>query len=504
MHKHSIISIIALTALPAISFAAAGEGSGTETDPLQGGSGNTRPTITSSVPADLYINSTAGNGYKLGESITINSLTQLDSSTNGILLVNGGGSQWNSYVLTIDANSTSEKTAVDVNNWSQVYNKVSVTNSLSSDALITLDMGSAFKVYTNSTTTTQGQGFDLSNINAKITATDVMIGCSTLNKAAEFNVNSGATVELAANADTGTITLGLENGSTGKGNINVNAGSLTLTGNKFQQNDGTSITVKNSGNLTFSTATTNLGNATVAGNLTLGGTTFTQNAYTTLSVTGNLIVSATTANLGDTTVTNGDMTISGGTTAILNGTLNLSGANTIRSINVLDGGTLKLGNAAVTSTGNNRLILKGNATLVVDGSEDKADAVQISNLVITGNKKNIMNINADTYIEKMTISGGKLDVNLDDSSLLEIEFLDRYNAASMSIYNFKEGQNTVKIYGLSDDFTLDLISVYINGTKFDGPLFLINDTLTTVPEPAEWAVILGSIALGLAIYRRRK
>ncbi len=29
-------------------------------------------------------------------------------------------------------------------------------------------------------------------------------------------------------------------------------------------------------------------------------------------------------------------------------------------------------------------------------------------------------------------------------------------------------------------------------------------TATTVPEPAEWAAILGSLALGFAIYRRRK
>ncbi|MBQ2721692.1 MAG: PEP-CTERM sorting domain-containing protein [Opitutales bacterium] len=28
--------------------------------------------------------------------------------------------------------------------------------------------------------------------------------------------------------------------------------------------------------------------------------------------------------------------------------------------------------------------------------------------------------------------------------------------------------------------------------------------MPAVPEPAEWAMILGSLALGLAIYRRRK
>ena len=31
-----------------------------------------------------------------------------------------------------------------------------------------------------------------------------------------------------------------------------------------------------------------------------------------------------------------------------------------------------------------------------------------------------------------------------------------------------------------------------------------NDSAIAVPEPAEWAVIFGTLALGFAIYRRRK
>jgi hypothetical protein len=48
------------------------------------------------------------------------------------------------------------------------------------------------------------------------------------------------------------------------------------------------------------------------------------------------------------------------------------------------------------------------------------------------------------------------------------------------------------------------------GNKLDGLSFskveggYLLTGMTSVPEPAEWAVILGSLALGLALYQRRK
>lgn len=57
----------------------------------------------------------------------------------------------------------------------------------------------------------------------------------------------------------------------------------------------------------------------------------------------------------------------------------------------------------------------------------------------------------------------------------------------------KDGR--LEIYDTSDKQVLaDVIGIDSNGWL----------TMTAVPEPAEWAAIFGAIALGLAVYRRRK
>ena len=100
----------------------------------------------------------------------------------------------------------------------------------------------------------------------------------------------------------------------------------------------------------------------------------------------------------------------------------------------------------------------------------------------------------------------------DDSSTLRLTRTDAgtltFTAGTLSIYGFDnnriyvgEHANTYKI--------LDRIYAYadMNGKEALGALTINNGwlvTMASVPEPAEWAMILGGLALGLAIYRRRK
>ena len=73
----------------------------------------------------------------------------------------------------------------------------------------------------------------------------------------------------------------------------------------------------------------------------------------------------------------------------------------------------------------------------------------------------------------------------------------------LRIYNFREnsiyvGTNSETISELAKarfyDSEKNLLNVRVNESGW----------LTAVPEPAEWAAIFGAIALGLAVYRRRK
>ena len=68
-----------------------------------------------------------------------------------------------------------------------------------------------------------------------------------------------------------------------------------------------------------------------------------------------------------------------------------------------------------------------------------------------------------------------------------------------------QGGESVSLSGLEDNIT-----VTYNGVELDESRWSIDATTgqlvanVAVPEPAEWAMILGALALGVAIYRRRK
>jgi hypothetical protein len=65
---------------------------------------------------------------------------------------------------------------------------------------------------------------------------------------------------------------------------------------------------------------------------------------------------------------------------------------------------------------------------------------------------------------------------------------------------------------LASNRTIDCFQIGNMIEGYEGNLFLRDNALwvqfttvlPSVPEPAEWAMIFGSLALGLAVYRRRK
>ena len=81
---------------------------------------------------------------------------------------------------------------------------------------------------------------------------------------------------------------------------------------------------------------------------------------------------------------------------------------------------------------------------------------------------------------------------------------------SLDIVGFEEKSVLFRAIGTDEENAKFLSKVLIDGAKNDALRFGELDSvaggywLTTVPEPAEWAAIFGAIALGLAVYRRRK
>ena len=90
----------------------------------------------------------------------------------------------------------------------------------------------------------------------------------------------------------------------------------------------------------------------------------------------------------------------------------------------------------------------------------------------------------------------------DGMLLIASDFIESYDADSVTkTIITKQGNNTqtLKITELSAD------AKWYKDYELDGKKYLMITAMeVAVPEPAEWAMILGGLALGLAIYRRRK
>ena len=116
-------------------------------------------------------------------------------------------------------------------------------------------------------------------------------------------------------------------------------------------------------------------------------------------------------------------------------------------------------------------------------------------------KGNLLEINLMNDTAKLIFDSEGTTINISSGTALKIKgFADnRVNIGTKAeSYNnllaaLKDGR--LEIYDTSDKQVLaDVIGIDSNGWL----------TMTAVPEPAEWAAIFGAIALGLAVYRRRK
>lgn len=95
-------------------------------------------------------------------------------------------------------------------------------------------------------------------------------------------------------------------------------------------------------------------------------------------------------------------------------------------------------------------------------------------------------------------NGSGYDIQVDDTKLVIVgKMTQQYGNASTPV--------VMDIGTVTYNFNCDK-DITIN-EMFDGSGNLTGYTISTlqaVPEPAEWAIILGAIALGFAVYRRRK
>ena len=171
--------------------------------------------------------------------------------------------------------------------------------------------------------------------------------------------------------------------------------------------------------------------------------------------------------------------------------------------------TLGATDALKTSTGGSTTIFfykNGTLNLCAAGAFSFNFQTQANSIAtlsfIEGTRLNVMgNVNANNYTMNLVdfdetnsiFFSSKID-SIGDECTLTLE--DLGSSYAVSFYNGDTLKKKITLAGA------DLSGFSLSETTVDG----VNGYLLSaaIPEPAEWAMIFGAIALGLAVYRRRK
>ena len=272
----------------------------------------------------------------------------------------------------------------------------------------------------------------------------------------------------------------------------------------------------------------------------LGSATFKTLYGSHLNIEGGTFLTDGAINLKRTTVKNGTFTQSAGGVVIErdvkvvgSSTFTASDSITLRSPDASDAnGNLinaaryaKLTIGYDTNDKNSKLIIKSDAngdskiilgkdSFVYFNTENSVQNENGNHSIIIATEADAFNtnveINSNQKFGGIALSNTSLKLTMADNALLELTNIDNAFSSDggiLNIYNFVE--NSIKV---GDNVSVkEAIEQYvklfdINGVALDSAT-VINGYIafaTSVPEPAEWAMLLGAIALGLAVYRKRK
>ena len=555
----------------------------------QEGTSWARATITANNSADtevnLVVNSTqdkeANTGYMYtANNKTIRSLKATDSTAadgkGGFNLANASGQPNGTTALTIDINSTTTDTAIDVAWWKQNYAKVIVKNSASKTTAINVNLGEYLELFGGASV--QHQQFIFDNITANVNVGTVKLGTNVGGITSTLQVTDTATVNLNSGIEVGgfkapaVVDVAGKLVTTGVVNVYANA-KFNVSG--VYQNNTKDFVVKNGGEVDVSGVFNQ--NASVV--VESGGL---------MNVSGKIVMNARSLSVknGATVNVTGELVAGGGSYLVVSGTMNLLTTNPTKrlelySVNTVNstGGmftqavaddsvaagnrgiqinrsaymngaiwsideALVLRGAVVGTTDHNvttaklymnegsmlslykrdnataRIIMYNMSQMYLNSenciTDQNGDAVAIVVAVdsATGAKDHVADIYLNSNQTFTNINMFQdLNLYLDDSSTLTLTrdsdtiFLSDPNSI-LNIYGFADNRIYV---GESNSVhnVLGNIKAYgdLEGNDFISSGLTIQNgwlVVAAVPEPAEWAMIFGGIALGLAIYRRRK
>ena len=479
--------------------------------------------LSSSNTLNLVLDSSNGRIYYRSGGFTAQTIS-----------VNDGAGDFNvADGLTLDANSDTEITIVNANQFKVASGTTTVKNSKSSTALVKLNFNDTFIVENF------GYGPELyfKDINAQIStkADNDNSTYSIIGGVGVMTIGKTATVEMVGDELrlTGTAAINVD------GSFKYNGGTKTLGfsvfGGKLNVNDTGIYTVAKDKAMTVRSDLKPT--ICIYGN---GRFVMEEGSQIKLNSTNGIVVKYTDANGNALNQTSDDVKIilrsvnsdpnvvtwnanftqenatvnaSGvrlvGTSKILNTSnwkidrrLQIGGENNIAaSLTITDNSIVDITSAIAENKPTVELI--GNATLILK----KANAITQNTtgavaLYSGGEVENALSMSANQKFSELAVDT-TLSIYLLDKALLEIENgITIADGEALKIYNFAE--ESVKV-GFANQDVLNNIEIYDANQNFMGIASLVDGYLSVVavPEPAEWAMIFGGIALALAIRRRK-
>jgi len=408
------------------------------------------------------------------------------------------------------------------------------TVDLSSVGNINVRLGGTFK---SDTTTLGGNATIASSGSTDLGATTITggtltaynggtvdMGASTLSGGA-IAVNSGGALTASSVAISGGTITAYSGGTANLGASSMNGGTLTVGGSvtaSLAYTSGT-IAVNSGGALTLASGSTGTytNTTTVAGTLNVAsGADISFGATTPVMTSGTLNIAGKVTSAAVMTVNNLNITGELDQTAVGNLVINNGGSLGAGSKLTMHGG-LWLGTGTFTVNADNVSAMLGssaqNARIVMAGNNgtliiNKADAFTNSsggwvNLVGFGTNAATFVINATQHFANLNIPDNnvKLKFILDSAATDYLMFMGIVyfgSGTNLTFQNFQDGRiyfASTSAFNADKITALDALGNNLGAVELreDGWLYL------AVPEPAEWAAILGGVALLFALYRKR-
>ena len=383
----------------------------------------------------------------------------------------------------------------------------------------TVDAGALFKTMDS-----------FSRIEGKVVADMVAVSTEAQNESVIKIQNGGVMqVQSVKTVDNGTIVV--ENG--GRLELNTAKGDSFLNNqNAIYVNEGGVLYTRNTGKNNHGTMNSNASNsARFMGEIYVNGGVLSTNSvmsgdeYSAALVSGKIVISN-----GGKLLSRRSSDAEGtgtGLFALAGGTLQVEGETSSIEAKLIafHRDSTAMGGAELEKT----LILK-------NGSNFDGDIVAVrtkeNTLILAENESYKF---GSIMFHQQTV-WNEITIDLNGASSVEINAVTRWSSSANGTLVFDDFVNgVVKINNLTDTILADInesgvakydvdtaksfetqlslkaidaegnVYDWTNGDWFlDGNGFLSHSALVAVPEPAEWAMILGALALGLAVYRRRK